>query len=99
MRHLKAVSAIRYSLLCLVFFLTQSLLWAQADSTISSTTTTKTTQETTTWYSSPWVWVAGAALFILLLAAILKGSGGRSSSGTSDKVTVTKTVSRDTDAA
>ena len=30
-----------------------------------------------TWYSQPWVWVVGAAVFILLLVAILKGSGKR----------------------
>ena len=26
------------------------------------------------WYQQPWVWVVGAALFILLLVAILRGS-------------------------
>lgn len=25
------------------------------------------------WYTSPWVWVIGAALFILLLVALLRG--------------------------
>lgn len=30
------------------------------------------------WYANPWVWVVGAAVFILLLAAILRG-GGRTS--------------------
>ena len=29
------------------------------------------------WYSSPWVWVVGAAVFILLLVAILRGGGSR----------------------
>jgi hypothetical protein len=48
------------------------------------------------WYASPWVWVVGAAVFILLLVALTSG-GRRSSSGASDKVTVTKTVRRDTD--
>lgn len=33
---------------------------------------TKTTS-TTTWYTSPWVWVIGAAIFILLLVALLRG--------------------------
>ena len=27
------------------------------------------------WYQQPWVWIVGGAVFILLLAAILKGSG------------------------
>ena len=25
------------------------------------------------WYQQPWVWIAGIAVFVLLLAAILKG--------------------------
>lgn len=28
---------------------------------------------TTTWYASPWVWVVGGAVFILLLVALLRG--------------------------
>ena len=48
------------------------------------------------WYTSPWVWIAGAAIFILLLVALL--SGGRSRTNSSgEKVTVTKTVRRDVD--
>ena len=47
------------------------------------------------WYASPWVWVVGAAVFIILLVALT--SSGRRSSGSSDKVTVTKTVRRDSD--
>jgi len=30
------------------------------------------------WYASPWVWVVGAAVFILLLVALLRGGGSRS---------------------
>jgi len=30
------------------------------------------------WYASPWVWVVGAAVFILLLVALTRGSGRRS---------------------
>jgi hypothetical protein len=26
------------------------------------------------WYQQPWVWVIGAAVFVLLLVALLKGS-------------------------
>ena len=29
------------------------------------------------WYASPWVWIVGAAVFILLLVALLRGSGSR----------------------
>ena len=52
----------------------------------------------TNWYASPWVWVIGAAVFIILLVALTSGSR-RSGSGSSDKVTVTKTVRRDSDVA
>ena len=55
------------------------------------------TDDTANWYASPWVWIVGAALFIILLVALTSGRS-RGSSGSSDKVTVTKTVRRDTDA-
>lgn len=29
------------------------------------------------WYTSPWVWVVGAAVFILLLVALTRGGGRR----------------------
>jgi hypothetical protein len=43
------------------------------------------------WYASPWVWVLGAVIFIILLLALTSGS--RRSSG--DRVIVKKTVRRD----
>lgn len=97
MKQLTKFSAVRsfLTLLCLVVF--QAALIAQdAQPGGSSSTTTVTKHETTTyWYANPWVWVVGGAIFILLLVALLKGSSGRNSASTSDKVTVTKTVSRD----
>lgn len=27
------------------------------------------------WYQQPWVWIVGIAVFVLLLVALLKGSG------------------------
>lgn len=83
--------------ICFVVLSIFTLISFAQDTTSSSITTTTTRTEETSWYTSPWVWVAGAAVFILLLAAILRGSGS-SKSGTSDKVTVTKTVKRDTEA-
>lgn len=60
----------------------------------TSTTTTKTTSVSITsdhtnanWYTSPWVWIVGAAVFILLLVALL-GNRNR------DTVHVTKTVEK-----
>ena len=29
------------------------------------------------WYAQPWVWVVGAAVFIIIIVALLRGSGGR----------------------
>lgn len=29
----------------------------------------------TNWYAQPWVWIVGGAVFILLLVALLRGSG------------------------
>lgn len=31
--------------------------------------------KTNAWYQSPWVWVVGAAVFILLLVALTRGGG------------------------
>lgn len=82
----------------------QAALWAQDDGASSSgassgsstTTTTKSVSVTSgsDWYTSPWVWVAGAAVFILLLVALLRG-GGSSSASRTDRVTVTKSSSTD----
>lgn len=29
------------------------------------------------WYTSPWLWVVGGAVFVLLLVALTRGSGRR----------------------
>lgn len=29
------------------------------------------------WYAQPWVWIVGGAVFVLLLVALLRGSGSR----------------------
>ena len=78
----------------------QTILWAQEEGSGAATTTTTTKTLTTSsenWYASPWVWVIGAAVFILLLVALMRG--GRDSGGTvasrTDKVTVTKSSSVD----
>ncbi len=89
---------ITFLLLCSV----QTITWAQ-DSTSTSTTTSSSSERITegneNWYASPWVWIVGAALFILLLVALTRGGSSRRTSDTtnSDRVTVTKTVRRDTD--
>lgn len=76
------------------------VLWGQEEGSggggesSTTTTTTKSTNKIVTdsvsgdWYTSPWVWVVGAAVFILLLVALLSNRG-------SDRVRVSKTVERD----
>ena len=92
----------------LVFNLFSVIMFAQDNTgagestTTSKTATTKTTDINIStdgageWYTQPWVWIVGAAVFILLLIALLRG-GGRDTVTTSDRVTVKKTVERDVD--
>ncbi len=57
------------------------------------------TEKGADWYAQPWVWVVGVALFVLLLIALLRGgSEARTTAGRTDRVTVTKRTSTDTDA-
>ncbi len=93
------IKRLNWKMLVMFLFMSalQTILWAQESE--STTTSTKkvdvSIENTETWYTSPWIWVVGAAVFILLLVALL--SGGRSSGRTTDRVRVTKTVERDTD--
>jgi uncharacterized protein YggT (Ycf19 family) len=83
----------------LVFNFIQLVVQAQDSASSSTTSTTKTsvsTEQTNQFWTSPWVWVIGAAIFILLLVALLRSNSSRSA-GTTDRTTVTKTVRRDTD--
>ena len=79
----------------LVFNLVQLALMAQEETT-TTTSTRKVDVEVTNenWYAAPWVWIVGAAIFILLLVALIGGGRNR---GTGDRVTYSRTVERDTD--
>ncbi|MDQ6814031.1 MAG: hypothetical protein M3040_09850 [Bacteroidota bacterium] len=85
--------------LMLAFF--QTIIYAQdnggSESASGSSTTTKSVSVTSNdWYTSPWVWVVGAAVFILLLVALLRGRGDNATTASrTDRVTVTKTTSDD----
>src|SRR5829696_3720081 len=85
-------------------------VWAQENTEGSGGSDSKTTTSSTKttdvnistdgshgWYTQPWVWIVGAAVFILLLVALLSGNRGRDTVTTSDRVTVKKTVERDGD--
>lgn len=83
----------KYAFLLFLTTLINAFVWAQ-DSTVSATTqTTSTTTTEQTWYTEPWVWVVGGAVLILLIVALTRGNKGGDSTGRTDKITVTKTTS------
>lgn len=103
MKQSKTMVSLKMFFALLIFNGLQLVLLAQ-DSTTSSTTTSTTSSNTRIdmneggeWYTSPWVWVIGAAVFILLLIALLRGGNNRTDATRTDKVTVTKTVREDRD--
>ena len=51
------------------------LVWAQ-DETKKVDVDINVGKETQ-WYQQTWVWIAGGAVFILLLVALLRGSGSK----------------------
>lgn len=55
-------------LLPVAAFFYSGLLWAQ-DKTVDVNINTGKSN----WYASPWIWVVGAAVFILLLVALTRG--------------------------
>ena len=75
-------------------FMTTLALAQDTSRTITSHSTVTTTE--TTWYAEPWVWAVGAAIFIIIIVALVRGNdSSRSSAGRVDKVTYTKKVSRE----
>ena len=91
MKNLFKPAFIKYGFLMLVLTVANAIAWAQDSTTTAVTTTSSTKTTEQTWYAEPWVWVAGAAVLILLIIALTRGSSN--SSGRTDKVTVTKTSS------
>jgi hypothetical protein len=65
--------------LAFLFSCIQIILWAQTTDQVTTKTTTKTTTE---WYASPWVWVAGGAVFIIILVALMRGNSSTSETRT-----------------
>ena len=97
--------ALKYKLLGALFatFGTLSAI-AQEEGGGSTVTVKKTTTSSSSvsndWYTEPWVLIVGAALFILLLVAIIAGGRSRSTAGRTDvrKTTVTRTDYEGSDA-
>ena len=72
--------------------LSSVLVFAQ-EATVATTTTSSTASSTEkTWYMEPWAWVLGG---VVLLVIILLATRSSSNTTSADKVTVTKTVTRD----
>jgi hypothetical protein len=83
MKHLiKKISA-KFYLTVLVFLSTIISVFSQDSSASSSSTTTQTTATTT--HIQPWMWIVGAAIFLIILIALLRG-------GSRDSVTVSRTT-------
>ena len=57
----------------LVAALYSTLLLAQEGATKNVNVDINTGGSSAAWYASPWVWVVGAAVFILLLVALTRG--------------------------
>lgn len=91
---------LRSAFLLSFFCLFQIVVFGQDSSVTSSTTTSSTKvsieEGAADWYTSPWVWVAGAAVFILLLIALLRGGGDRTVDR-KDTVVHKETIRKDTD--
>jgi hypothetical protein len=90
MKQLMKTVIMKIFLTVLAFLTADIFILAQDAGSGSSSTVTTTHTETQTWYAQPWVWIVGAAIFILLLVAIV---GGNKRSD----VTVTKTTTERSD--
>ena len=86
-----------YSIKASLFFtgiLLSAIAFAQ-DTTMATITTTSTATITEkTWYMQPWAWVVGGVVLLIIIVLATRGS---STTTTADKVTVTRTIERDTD--
>jgi len=69
------------SFLAFLFTCMQIVLLAQNSDQVTTKTTTST-KTTTEWYTSPWVWVAGGAIFIIILVALMRGNSSTSETRT-----------------
>lgn len=59
----------RFFLSLLIMLYSSALLLAQETKKVDIDVNTKGND----WYASPWVWIVGAAIFILLLVALARG--------------------------
>lgn len=68
---------------------------------ISQDTTQSTSQmiveEEAAWYMQPWAWMAGGALLLIILLSLFSGRKKVKPVSKTDRVIITKTVTRETD--
>lgn len=57
----------------LVFLLSTAFFYISSQAQEKGIDVTINTKKNQEWYQQPWVWVVGAAVFILLLVAMIKG--------------------------
>ncbi|MFN0083661.1 MAG: hypothetical protein ACKVOM_14230 [Ferruginibacter sp.] len=87
--------AIKVAIFVAALFL--SVITFAQDTTLATSSTTATATSTEkTWYMEPWAWVLGG---VILLVIIILATRGSSNTTSADKVTVTRTVERDSDVA
>ncbi len=82
MKQIRLINRLRTMMLTL--FATMLGFWAAAQeggesggASINVSTTKSSSSSTEGWYASPWVWVVGAAVFVLLLVALLNNRNSR----------------------
>jgi hypothetical protein len=69
------VSKIRYFMLAVIAALMSVVSFAQDG---GGKVDVNITTDKNNFWASPWVWVVGGAVFVLLLVAILRGGGSKS---------------------
>ena len=62
----------KFLVLNTLFFI-QTLLWAQEKLDVNISVDDKSNN----WYTQPWVWVAGGAVFIIIIVGLLRGRGSK----------------------
>jgi hypothetical protein len=94
-----AVFQAKHFITLLVLTLINTILWAQQETTESSSSTkvTVTEEQSSNWYTQPWVWIVGAAIFLLLLIALLRSGGDRTVTHTDRETKVIRESDTDSD--
>ena len=72
----------------LLLSLMQTALWAQDGG--GADVNVKITKDNGNWYAQPWVWVVGAAVFIIILVALFRSSSSKNTEVTRSSTTVIK---------